>query len=183
MEVLAEQLNRPQVVMNRHDFEQKQYEISVQAGTNQRYHQDRAWLWTWLDRSCKIAVGVIAVIGVCLAIVTIFVQRSDWIAASVTAAALAALFAIALNVSPFGDWASLHIALFQRWTDLREDVDGLLYDLEGEPTRENMDRLRQLEAKAHRICGTEPSAKLELLVKYQADEERSRHPSSAACAG
>lgn len=160
-------------------FKDKQYQLSLMAGMNQRYHQERARIWTLLDRSFKIAVGILAVVGACMAVVTMFAIGLALDVTSIVVASLAAFVAIVLNVLPFGEWASLHHGLFQRWTDLREDVDGLLFDLQGEPTSENWERLRQFDAKVHRINASEPGCNQKLLNECYASEERSRHPGKA----
>jgi hypothetical protein len=167
--------------MTTDDFLYKQYHLSVLTGTNQRYHQEYASWWIGADRAAKIVVGVLAIGGACASVVTASLESVRWDIAGIAVAVLAAIAGIVLNVLPFGDWASRHIALFQRWTDLREDVDALLFDLKGDPSAPIVERLKQLDAKVHRICGTEPAPKKSMLVRCQHDEERSR-PNGAACA-
>jgi len=99
--------------------------------------------------------------------------------ASIVVGGLAALAAIALNVLPYGEWASRHNALFERWTDLREDVDKLLFEIEEVPTTQLVDRLKELEGKFHRICGTEPGYKKPLLDECYREEETSRRFAAA----
>lgn len=167
--------------MTRNEFRQKQYEISVCAGTNQRYHQKRTYAWERWDRFAKIMVGILAIIGACLSVVSASLGTSAWNIASITIAFLAAGFAMALNVLPFAEWSSSHRALFQRWTDLREDVDALEFDLgDKEPDDHLIRRLRDLDAKVHRICGAEPLGYRTLLNECQAIEERSRRPAERA---
>src|SRR4051812_16924755 len=103
--------------MTKQEFIFERHQISVGAGMNQRYHQSRAATWSWWDRGCKIVVGLLAVLGVCLCVVTANIHNYWWDGSSITTAALAALAAIALNVLPFGEWCSRHSALFERWTD------------------------------------------------------------------
>jgi hypothetical protein len=161
--------------MNRDEFEDKQYHLSVTAGMNQRYHQNRQYLWTICNRAIQIAVGTLAVIGVCLAVTAALVESKTVDVFSIVIASAAAIAAIALNVLPLGDWAALHGDLLRRWTDLREDVDALQFDLDGEPTPDLRERLKQLDAKVHRICGGEPQFNEALLNKCFDDEEKSRH--------
>src|SRR5438874_610231 len=116
--------------MTRKEFEQKQYEISVCAGMNQRYHLNFSSLWIGWDRGFWIAIGILAVAGASLAVVSATVERpssgmSSWDIVSIVFASLAAVVAIALNVVPFGEWAGRHRELFGKWSDLREDVDAL----------------------------------------------------------
>ena len=48
-------------MMTPDDFKDRQYEISVTAGMNQRYHQAYAHWWTGWNRSVQIVVAVLAV--------------------------------------------------------------------------------------------------------------------------
>jgi len=160
--------------MTGEEFRDRQFEISFTAGINQRYHQARESFWTSWDRGVKVLVGVLAVAGLCITVYTTTPQGATWIQAGVCVAIFGAFSAIALNVLPIGEWAKLHNALFQKWTDLREDVDALLFDLSGEPSDELKDRLKALEAKVHRICGSEPGCKKHLLQQCCNEEKRSR---------
>jgi len=139
---------------------------------NQRYHQSRASLFARWDRRVKIAVGLLAVAGAVLA----FSGSVVW---SVIISCLAAAAAVVLNVIPISDWHCHHVELFRRWTDLREDADALLFDLNDDVPPELIARLKSLDAKLHRICGSEPEADSRLLVECQQAEERSRQPEPA----
>jgi hypothetical protein len=162
--------------MTHDEFLDAQFKTSFTAGMNQRYHQARASHWACWDRTCKISVGVLAVAGACLSVVTISSPAGSLIMVSAIVAAMAAVVAIALNVLPLGEWNSQHAALFQRWSDLREDVDSLLFELDGDnPSVALVSRLRELEGKVHRICGTEPACRKELLAECFREEEQSRH--------
>src|SRR5688572_10907881 len=102
--------------MNIKQFKDRQYQTSVMAGMNQRYHQSRAQFWTRWDKGSKVAVGVLAVLGACFSILTLNQHSVPLGWTSVVIAGLAAGAAIALNVIPLGEWANIHWALFQRWT-------------------------------------------------------------------
>ena len=162
--------------MTKYDFENKQLAISMTAGTHKRYHQRRWHYWTQMDRWFKIAVGFLAVAGACFAIVTMFHAGETYDLIGMVVAILAAIVAIVLNVFAFGEWASESLDLYRRWTDLREDIDDLLFDLDdSEPTRQDLvERLRRLEAKVHRICGSEPRCKQSLFLECYTDEKQSR---------
>lgn len=166
--------------MTKDNFLDKQYALSVMAGVNQRLHQHRASMWTTWDRICKIVVGVLAVAGVCVSVAASTLHTLPWDIASIVVASLAAIAAIILNVLPLGDWASEHGALFQRWTDFREDVEDLLFRITDEITDDDVLRLRELEAKSHRICGAEPHCSDDKLRRLQAAEEKSRRPATAS---
>lgn len=164
--------------MTRDEFENEQYRISFTAGMNQRYHQSRAQLWARMDRGFRIAVGLFSVAGASLAVVTATSDSIGWDAASILIAGLAAVVAIILNVLPFGDWERWHVDLFRRWTDLREEIDALLFELNGAPDEMLIGRLKQQDAKVHRICGLEPHPNEALLRKCYRDEDRSRRGSA-----
>lgn len=168
--------------MTNDDFRDRQFELSVQAGMNQRYHQEREHHWSWWDKAAKIVVGILAVIGACVTAATLVPHPHEIDVAAMVVASLAAGAAVALNVVPLGDWAAHHLALLQRWTDFREDVDLLLYDLDGDPEPPVVERLKQLDAKRHRICGTEPAPIKAKLRECYNDECASRMPAGSACA-
>lgn len=164
-------------------FDDKQYHLSVTAGMNQRYHQARAHWWICWDRGCKILVGILAVAGAVLAFAPLFHAGLAFDIVGVVVACLAAVFAVILNVIPYAEWAGLHRELFQKWSDLREEIDSLLFEVNGEPTGKNFERLRQLDAKVHRICAAEPGGIKSLIDTCYAEEVRSRQPDkSMACA-
>ena len=165
--------------MTRDEFKKERYEISFTAGMNHRYHQARAHTWTIWNRCIQIAVGALAVIALCFAVVAGTMETRWADAGAITSAALAAIMAIALNVVPVGDWVQHHLDLFRRWSDLREDIDSLRFEEssispDGSPSPEIAERLKSLAAKVHRIGALEPPAHPGLLTKCYRDEERSR---------
>lgn len=155
--------------MTNEEFLDRQYHISVIAGMNQRYHQDRSSLFAWWDRGLKIAVGLLAVAGSVLAF-----SGPEWL--SILIACVAAAFAIVLNVVPVGDWHCHHVELFRRWSDLREEVDAMIFGIGENPSPDLIAHLRGLDAKVHRICGAEPKGDQTLIDKFFAQEEESRRP-------
>lgn len=164
--------------MNADDFAYQRLDLSMTAGMNQRYHQARSHWWICWNRAVQIAVGLLAVIGACLAVSAASVDNVWVDVSAILFASLAAVAAIALNVLPLGDWAQEHLDLFRRWSDLREDVDALEFEQPpgavGDIPRELVDRLKALDAKKHRICGIEPAMNERLLEKCYRDENRSR---------
>jgi hypothetical protein len=168
--------------MNHDDFEQKQYHLSVTAQMNQLYHQSRARWWTVWNRGVQIAVAVLAVIGVCLALAAAMTHDFGTDLAAIIVEGLAAVAAIALNVLPLGDWAGESSSFLRQWSDLREDIDALDFDLAEQVTPELIARLKVLDGKVHRICGSEPRMNEALLGKCYRDAERSRHSAKPACA-
>jgi hypothetical protein len=189
---MTRQLNRSrnlhQPKMTNAEFRRNQYEVSVIAGMNQRYHQICASRLSRQDRDSKIAVGLLATFGFCFSAITVFSGHWALLAASVVTSGLAAAVAVWLSVKPYGEMACRHTALFQRWTDLREEVESLLFDLAAEPDGPLIARLKEISAKVHRICAAEPGCDTALLNECQQAEERSRrgsapvkvaHPSAA----
>lgn len=156
------------------EFHDKQLYISIGAGTNQRIYQHKASWWTGCDRACKIVVATLAVSSLCLSIWSVTPQGASWITTSIVVSGMGALSAIALNVLPFGDWASRHNALHQRWSDLREDVDSMVFAVKGDPTQAQIAHLKDLDAKYHRICASEPKCRDALIKHYYAEEKQSR---------
>ena len=164
--------------MTKNEFLDRQFRLSVQAGANQRYHQIKAHYWSRWDRGFRIAVGLSAVIGAMLAVVTAYAPSQIWITASIVTACVAAFIGVVLNVVPYADWEREHCDIFRRWCDLREDVDSLQVE---DRDKADGERLRQLEAKSHRICGIEPApddalwgecSRLENQSRLEAEEER-----------
>ena len=160
--------------MNRGKFEQTQFELSVQSGMNQRYHQQREAFWSRLDKLCRSSVGVLAVLDAMFAGIAAYSHGSFWTPLSVFVAILAALVAIVLNVVPLADNALHHGDLFRRWCDFREEVDLLEFEFADPPTNDLVERTKQLNSKMHRICGSEPAPNQDLLMKCYQDEMRSR---------
>lgn len=163
--------------MTRETFKNKVYDLSVIAGMNQRYHQTQQNWWWWWDTGAKIVTAVAAIIGLSLGIVSALVAAwpfVDWL--GVALSFVAAVAAIVLNVVPFGAWESKSADFLRRWSDLREEIDALDYDLaESMPPSPSMiQALKQCEAKSERLHGSETLANQTLLDKCLAAEERSR---------
>jgi hypothetical protein len=160
--------------MTRDQFEDKQHHLSVTAGMNQRYHQNRQFLWTVWNRGIQIVVALLAVVGVCLAVAAFLVENWYVDIWSIAIASCAAGLAVAMNILPFGDWAALHADFLRQWSDLREDVDALQFDLDSTVSDELLERLKKLDAKVHRICGSEPKPNDRLIKRHYNDEVLSR---------
>jgi len=167
--------------MNTHDIRQKQYELSVNSGMNQRYHQFKTTRWAMWDRGFRILVGLFAVAGAILTSITAAVPESSWIPVSIVIAALAAFLAVVLNVLPFADWERDHLDLFRRWADLREEVDALLFDIDGATNDDMPERLKRIECKGTRIDALEPAPDETFLKKCYKDEMDSRKPDRSNC--
>lgn len=143
---------------------------------NQRYHQHEASLNASRDLWAKVATAMFAMIGVSLALAGAMTVSGviDWL--GVTFSAIAAVAAIFLNVLPYGAREKEHVDLFRRWTDLREDIDRLEFELgDGSPTPPLAEQLQTLESKLHRICGAEALANQRLWRQCQRAEQSSRN--------
>lgn len=142
---------------------------------NQRYHQHEASVNGSLDMWAKVVTAMLAMAGFGLALAAPLAKNEvvDW--SGVLVSVLAAIAAIYLNVMPFGAKEKEHVDLFRRWTDLREDVDRLEFDLgSGEPSELLSAQLAEMDAKLHRICGAEPLANAKLWRACQRAEQKSR---------
>jgi len=170
--------------MNRDEFLDKQYSISHQTGMNQRYHQRYANFWWRCDTGSKIFTALSSVVGVMLSVVT-FIPDHDaaFDVFGLILSFLGACSAVALNVIPFGNWEQCHRVFLIQWTELRKDIDALLYDLApGDPSPELVLELKRIDAKVHLICGAEPPANEKVLMECHKEEEKSRTLPNAAAA-
>ena len=96
----------------------------------------------------------------------------DYVA--LTVASAAAVSALVLNVVPFGAWEKESRDFLRQWTDLREDVESLLFRCPGEPVEHHICELEKLDGKLHRLCGAEPSPNKDLLEECHRAEKQSR---------
>lgn len=167
--------------MNRAAFLQLQYEMSIQAGMNQRYYQFFESRWWLCDTSAKVATAVLAVIGAILAAAALSPGHSELVDQwAFGFALLAAISAVVLNVVPFGSWEKEHRDLFRQWSDFREEIDVLELELgEGEPSELMIAEITKLRAKSHRICGQESHANAEFLRTLGRKEVKSRQPAAS----
>jgi hypothetical protein len=166
--------------MNSEQFLEKQYEISVIAGMNQRYHQSYAtWWWRW-DASAKATTAILAVIGAMLSVAATYPDHAPIIdTCGVAFASLAAVAAVVLNIVPFGTWEKEHRDLLSQWTDVRSDVEALLFEFSGKPSEHHVRELGKIDAKLHRLCGQEPSPYQYHLNECYKREISSRTPANA----
>lgn len=101
--------------MTNKEFLDRQFALSVQAGTSQRYHQARADLWWKCDLAAKVATAVFAVAGAILAVLSVQADASQWIVGlSVGVSVATAVSAVVLNVVPFGTWEQVHLELYRQ---------------------------------------------------------------------
>ena len=168
--------------MNTAEARQKQYELSINFGMNQRYHQFKATHWAKLEKGFRIVVGFLAVASAIATCVTAALPALTWVIVSIVVAVLAALMAVALNVLPFADWERDHRDLFRRWCDMREEIDALLFDIGDETVADDVaEKLRQLECKATRIDALEPAPDEPFLNECYKAEMNSRKEDRSNC--
>ena len=147
--------------------------IAYTAGINQRYHQQFQWWWSIADKAVRIAVGILAVIGVFV----LTPGRESWAA---VVAFLALIAAIVLNIIPSAEREQFYGDLFRRWSDLRKDAESenlrlAARDSEANATPDVVERIRDLCEKEHCLCAAEPAPWRKFLGKCQEDENQSRH--------
>jgi hypothetical protein len=129
----------------------------------------------------KITTAAAAVVGVILSIATAGNSASPnlvwW---SVALSIATTIAAVALNVLPFGNWEKEHRDLFRQWTDIREDLDALLFDCpaDGSPDVRTICDLKKLDAKIHRVCGQEPEGNRRFIAECYQSEVQSRRENS-----
>ena len=155
--------------------------LSFTAGMNQRYHQDDAQRWARLDRGVRILVGLLTTLGVAL------LPFPVWSAAMTIGAAIAAVVSA---VVPVGDWNRVHLDLFRRWSDLRQDVDSVMIrlnkDASGAAPEHLVERFKEMTAKKVGLNALEPAPHEKRLERaYQQEHEartRFKTPEAKAAA-
>ena len=146
--------------MTREEFEHKQYNLSVGAGMNQRYHQEYAARHELVRQLfVTVTIGLVCV-------------SEDFPTQLRCALWLASVF-IALALWEAG---RSYGEMFRRWCDYREQIDDLELETGVEATAEMVVNLKRAEAKFHRIGALEPAPNAKLLIECQKAEHKSRHP-------
>jgi hypothetical protein len=151
------------------EFRGELHNLAYTAEVNQRYHhlkQRQMWLW---DKVVKIGVAVLAV----LALIAAFVPHElKWL--EVTAALLAALAAVALNVVPVGEWITEYGEMFRSWSDLLLDAEQLELKAreidDGAPVPIHLvERLQETINRQCQLDAMEPPPDDKLLSRCQGD--------------
>lgn len=165
--------------MNHQQAMQRLYELSVQAGMNQRYHQIySSWWWGW-DTFMKVTTAALSVVGAMLAVTSLYAATPPvWDQLSLGLAVISAIVAVALNVVPFGNWEKDHRDHMRQWFDFREDVDSIRLGCQHDQTCVPFEEIKKLDGKMHRICSQEPSPNTRVIKECYDAEERSRKPAS-----
>jgi hypothetical protein len=154
------------------DYNNRLHELMFTCGMNQRYHQRLKLYWAILDRTIRIAVGVLAVLGLVFAIPG---MDNGW---GLRVAILSLVVAIALNIVPVSDWEKAHAELFRAWSELRKDAESesvKACSLDGTSVPSYVaDRLCEMTGKEHSLDADEPAPWKWLLARCQGDEVEAR---------
>jgi hypothetical protein len=139
---------------------------------NQKYHRQCEWWYGTADKIIRIAVGVLAVIGLVVGL-----AGKDYTTLGIWLAVFSLIVAFALNVFPVGDREKFHSSFFRLWSDLRKDAANeehktceLDDDANAPPQR--CERLADLWGKAESLNSGEPAAWPNLLIQCQEDARR-----------
>jgi hypothetical protein len=170
--------------MTRYEFLDNQYNLSIIAGVNQRYHQQKADHWRLWDTWAKVLTATFAVICVALASTSAMTENRAVDVVGTVVAVLVAAGAVTLSIVPFGEREACHKYNLRRWSDLREEIDVLNLPSDGAftPWEVAVDRLRVLARAVNRTRAIEPTPDNQLLIRCQKEEERSRRQASAYAA-
>lgn len=151
------------------EFDRRLWHALVTAMINQLYHQRLEWRWNMSDKCVRIAVAVLAVVGLALSVpgVDVSAQIILW------SAWLSAMTAVALNVFPLSDRQQSHADLFRRWSDLRITVVSIEHrraqsEAQTVP-RDLLERLLDLEERVQILNANESAAWERLLLRCQQD--------------
>ena len=165
--------------MNNSEIEDTQYELSVQAAVNERFHQDRSAHWRFWERSAYLAVSLLTIFGALLSLASVTTDSSGWGYASLACGVVAVVIATAMGFLPMGKWERDHASFRVLWGSIREDVEMIPFmDTVDEKTK----ALGQAKAKIVRLCKQEPKeskGERELIDRLQNEEEISRKPNAA----
>lgn len=170
------------VKVKKDDLIKKLNNLSFTAAMNIRYHQYKWTKYSYIDKSIRIAVGIVAVLSVVASSMGSSDIKNILIAnLSFLLSILSLIVAIVLNIAPVSDRETFHRDLFRRWSDLREEVDSEIVRVESldisgneEGLNKFMNRLEDLTRKKNRINAFEDSPDDELLKKCYRQENKAR---------
>jgi hypothetical protein len=156
--------------MTRSEYDRRLHELAFTCKMNLRYHQCLQRRYTLWDRSIRIAVAVLAVIGFVAAVPNLV---NAWV--GLLLAAVSILVALVLNVVLVGDWARTHAELFRLWSDLRTDAvlqEHKALEVGDADTVPDYlsERLAELTAKSLQLDADEPAPFEKLLKRCMGDE-------------
>ncbi len=147
--------------MNKTQFRQAVNDLVFQASMSMRYCSTLGWRFDAADRAIRVAVGLVAAIGVVW-------SGTIWI--NLTALVLA----IALNIIPTGTFARFYSDLLRRWSDIRLNGESVLLQAEAHKgpnvPQWMMDRLRNLLETKVCVLAVEPAPWGSLLKRCYGDQ-------------
>jgi len=147
----------------------------VTTGSNQRYHHLLEWWWGAIDKTVRIAVGVIAVLSFWAAF-----PNSTSPGAAFWIGLTGVVVALFLNVIPLGDREKFHGEMFRRWSDLRADTEVLEVKIGDKAADDSAgpgiaDRILELIGKEQQLHADEPAPYRRILKRCEGDENESLH--------
>lgn len=162
--------------------------LSTIVGMNQRYAQHMMTEAQEWSRAIDVMVVFSTLFCLSLGIVAYFRPEIRlyfrWLTISrfaVFVSFVAAIAGVTLVVSPASRDANFYYGMLQSWTDLRQDVDSAIVDVDGaKDSNDAADliylrrRYRDLLAKKNSLNAREPAADQALLEKFLEAEEKSR---------
>jgi hypothetical protein len=159
--------------MEKQECADRLFAAKFTAGMNLRYHQALQWRWGAADKAVRIVVGILAVIGIFLA-----VAADKYPTEGIILAVASAVVAMILNIVPFGDLEKFHADLFRSWSDVRREAELQEIKLAHlDPKKATIEavceRITELCSKENQLCASEPAPWPTLLAKCEQDENES----------
>src|SRR5712692_1310115 len=154
-------------------------DLIYQCGMNQCYHQRTAAVLGRWDKGIRITIGILAVVGLVLAVPTLKISKIDVGTTGLVTAIVSLVAAVILNIVPVGDREKLHGELFRLWSELLKDAtveeckvcEAVSDDSADEHA---FDRLKELLSKAGSLNADEPAPNESRLRRCQEDENERR---------
>ena len=151
------------------------WDLKFTTGSNQRYHHCLEWWWGAIDKTVRIAVGVIAVLGFWTAF-----PNAATASAAFWIGLIGVVIALFLNVIPLGDREKFHGEMFRRWSDLRAESEVLEVKIGDKEASDSAgqaitERVLELIARENQLHADEPAPYRWLLQKCEGDENESLH--------
>ncbi len=163
-------------------------DLSFQCGMNQRYYQIQASNAWWWATAIALAVAIIALASTLLTVASYYrpddpdklpvigLRRYFTLGRiSLVVSVMSLIAATILNVAPVTSEGQYYSDLFRRWSDLRQDVDGLKEEADsGSPEEYIAKRYRDLLIKKNAISAHERAPDTALVERCWEDENESR---------
>src|SRR5437899_2431204 len=89
--------------MTNSEYKRRLHHVVFTCGINHRYHHTLEWVWGAVDKGIRVGVGVLAIVGLVLAVPS-FVDSMVGFYVAIASVVVA----LALNIVPVGDWEKFH---------------------------------------------------------------------------